>query len=128
VRSASRNASPAVCWAAAPAGGGAGRSFSGSASGIIRREAKATSSSAVYQPKPAMPNCTSGTTRNWPKEEPAVPRPVARPRCASGSSRVRLAMITGMPAAETAKPITIPAKKVKVGSPSDSAMPVTPIN
>jgi hypothetical protein len=73
-----------------------------------------------------MPNCAKGTTRNWPKDEPAVPSPTARPRIASGSMRVRLAEMIGMPAAETAAPITMPAKKVKSVSPVLSAMPMMP--
>ena len=114
VRSASRSASPAVCCAAAPGAGAAGWSFSGSASGIISREAPATSSSAAYQPKPEMPKLHQRHRQELAEGGPAVPSPVARPRCDSGSSRVRLAMITGMPAAETAKPMTMPAKKVNI--------------
>jgi hypothetical protein len=104
---------------------GVGWSFSGSASGIISRETVAMASIAHCQPAPAMPSATTGTTRNCPKEDPAVPSPTARPRMVSGSSRVRLAMMTGMPAAETAQPMTTPAKKVNSPSPSDSAMPTS---
>ena len=80
---------------------------------------------ATCQPAPEMPKATSGTTRNCPKEDPAVPSPVARPRRLSGSSRVRLAITTGIPAAETAQPMTMPAKKVNQNRLSDSAMPIS---
>ncbi len=44
---------------------------------------------------------------------------------ASGRRRVRLAITTGIPAAETATPMTIPAKKVKTGRDEERAMPAT---
>jgi hypothetical protein len=124
-----RKARASACFAVSSvpdAALGAGRSASGMASGIISSAAPAISHSVHSQPMPAMPKPATGTTRNCPKDEPAVPRPTARPRWFSGSSRVREAMITGIPAAETATPITRPAKKVNSGSPSDIAMPTMP--
>ena len=69
----------------------------------------------------------SGTTRNCPAEDPAVPSPVARPRISGGNMRVRLAIIVGIPAAETAMPMMKPAKKVKGTTDSESAMPNMPM-
>jgi len=83
--------------------------------------------SAPCQPKPCMAMPASGTTRNCPAEDPAVPNPVARPRISGGNIRVRLAMMVGMPAAETAMPMMKPAKKVKGSTESDSAMPNMPM-
>ncbi len=98
----------------------------GRASGIISSAAAAMANSAPCQPNRPIAAPDSGTTRNWPKDEPAVPAPTARLRSDSGNWRVSEAMITGIPAADTAIPITSPAKKVNSGSPSASAMPRMP--
>ena len=55
-----------------------------------------------------------------------MPNPTARPRDSGGSMRVSVALIVGIPAAETAMPITTPAKKVKTMMFCDSAMPTMP--
>jgi hypothetical protein len=79
VRKARESAWRAVS-SVAEAAFGAGLSLSGMASGIISSAAAAITISVTCQPKPARPNPTSGTTRNCPKEDPAVPSPAARPR------------------------------------------------
>ena len=122
VRKARRSAWPAVS-SATPGTLGAGLSASGVESGIISSATAAITQSVHSQPRPAMPKPAIGTTRNCPKEDPAVPSPTARPRLSSGSSLVREAMITGIPAAETAMPRTTPPKKVKAAMLSDIAMP-----